>query len=131
MQVKRAKGLVAIDRQVVVRPETCPNCDGTTFTNPPVRVRTHIVAELADPAIEVVFYEQHCCECETCGREVWGTLPPGVIGTQSLGARLQALLVWLGNYGHLSYEKQQELLLELGQINVGTGTLASDQCPVI
>ena len=120
---KTRQGFGRIDRQVVVRPETCPNCDGTTFTNPPVRVRTHIVAELADPAIEVVSYEQHCCECETCGREVWGTLPPGVIGTQSLGARLQALLVWLGNYGHLSYEKQQELLLELGQINVGTGTL--------
>jgi len=35
---------------------------------------------------------------------------------------LQSLLVWLGNYGHLSYEKQQELLQELGQIAVGTGT---------
>jgi transposase len=44
------------------------------------------------------------------------------MGEQCMGARLQALLVWLGNYGHLSYEKQQELLLELGQLTVGTGT---------
>ncbi len=36
---------------------------------------------------------------------------------------VQALLVWLGNYGHLSYEKQQELLRELGDIEVGVGTL--------
>jgi len=36
---------------------------------------------------------------------------------------LQALLVWLGNYGHLPYEKQQELLWELGDINIGVGTL--------
>jgi transposase len=71
----------------------------------------------------VVEYEQQCCECATCGAVVWGTLPPEVVGEQSLAARLQGLLVWLGNYGHLSYEKQQELLRELGQIEVGTGTL--------
>jgi transposase len=32
--------------------------------------------------------------------------------------------LWLGNYGHLSYEKQQELLRELGNIEIGVGTLA-------
>ena len=29
----------------------------------------------------------------------------------------------LGNYGHLSYEKQQELLREIGGIDIGAGTL--------
>ena len=29
----------------------------------------------------------------------------------------------LGNYGHLPYEKQQELLRELGNIDIGVGTL--------
>jgi len=29
----------------------------------------------------------------------------------------------LGNYGHLSYEKQQELMPELGDIDIGVGTL--------
>lgn len=29
----------------------------------------------------------------------------------------------MGNYGHLSYEKQQELLRELGEIDIGMGTL--------
>jgi transposase len=50
-----------------------------------------------------------------------------VVAGQSLGVSLQALLVWLGNYGHLSYEKQQELLAELGGIAVGTGTLQTTQ----
>lgn len=40
-----------------------------------------------------------------------------------MNINLQALLVWLGNYGHLSYEKQQELVWELGEIEIGTGTL--------
>lgn len=120
---KTRQGFGRIDRHVVVRPSECPGCGGTTFAETPTRVRKYQVAELAEQAIEVVLYEQHCCECGTCGLEVWGVLPPEVIGTQSLGAGLQTLLVWLGNYGHLSYEKQQELLLELGQIVVGTGTL--------
>lgn len=42
---------------------------------------------------------------------------------QDLSVELQALLVWLGNHGHLSYEKQQELLHELADIDIGVGTL--------
>ncbi len=32
---------------------------------------------------------------------------------------------WINNYGHLSYEKQQELLWELGQIEIRVGTLVT------
>jgi transposase len=34
-------------------------------------------------------------------------------------------LGWINNYGHLAYEKQQELLWELGQIEIGVGTLVA------
>jgi transposase len=120
---KTRKGFGRVDRYEVVRPSACPACGGTEFAPTPVRVRRYQVAELVERAIEVVEYEQQCVSCGTCGTEVWGRLPPEVVGEQGLGARLQALLVWLGNYGHLSYEKQQELLLELGQLAVGNGTL--------
>ena len=46
-----------------------------------------------------------------------------IVPSLDLGVSLQALLVWLGNYGHLPYEKQQELLRELGDIDIGVGTL--------
>ena len=52
-----------------------------------------------------------------------GIPPEGIVPGQDLNINLQALLVWLGNYGHLSYEKQQELVWELGAIEIGTGTL--------
>ena len=120
---KTRKGFGRIDRTEIIRPEECPECGGREFSATPVDVRRSQVAELSSKAIEVLEYEQYCCECQSCGAAVWGQLPPEVIGAQSLGARLQSLLVWLGNYGHLSYEKQQELLLELGRIDVGTGTL--------
>ncbi len=48
-----------------------------------------------------------------------------MIPGQDLGVRLQAFLGWLGNYGHLPYEKQQELLWELGKIEIGVGTLVT------
>jgi len=43
----------------------------------------------------------------------------GIVPGQDLSIGLQALLVWLGNYGHISYEKQQEFLRELGGIEIG------------
>ncbi|ELR97400.1 hypothetical protein GLO73106DRAFT_00012100 [Gloeocapsa sp. PCC 73106] len=48
-----------------------------------------------------------------------------MIPGQDLGVRLKALLSWLGNYGHLSYGKQQEFLEELGSISIGQGTLVA------
>jgi len=120
---KTRKGFGRVDRYEVVRPQICPECGGGEFGDIPVSVKYAEIAELVEPAIEVVEYEQHCCACLDCGALAWGVLPETVVGGQSLGARLQALLGWLGNYGHLSYEKQQELLRELGQITVGTGTL--------
>ena len=39
-------------------------------------------------------------------------------------------MVWLGNYGHISYEKQQEFLRELGGIEIGIGTLQATNARV-
>ena len=73
--------------------------------------------------IEVVEYQTQSCKCLECGAVVRGEAPQGVVPGLELSVNLQALLVWLGNYGHLSYAKLQELLWELGTIEVGVGTL--------
>lgn len=41
------------------------------------------------------------------------------------GVSLQAFLGWANNYAHMPYEKQQEMLWELGQIEIGLGTLVA------
>ena len=41
------------------------------------------------------------------------------------GVRIQALIGWLGNYAHVPYAKIRELLFELGQIDIGEGTLVA------
>lgn len=81
------------------------------------------VAQLVERPIEVVEYQRHSCECRRCGQMHTAEWPQTIVPGQDLGVSLQALLVWLGNYGHLSYEKQQELLQELGGIDIGVGTL--------
>ena len=87
------------------------------------RRATQQVACLVAKPIEVVEYQTQSCKCLECGGIVLGSVPEGIVPGQDLNINLQALLVWLGNYGHLSYEKQQELVWELGAISIGTGTL--------
>ncbi|WP_424097098.1 hypothetical protein [Moorena producens] len=48
-----------------------------------------------------------------------------VIPGQDLGISLQAMLARIGNHGNLSYEKQQEWLVELTGLKIGVGTLAA------
>jgi transposase len=73
--------------------------------------------------MEVVEYQIQSCKCLECGAVVRAEQPQGIVPGQDLSVNLQAPGVWLGNYGHLSYEKLQELLWELGRIEVGVGTL--------
>jgi len=77
------------------------------------------VAQLVERPIEIVEYQRHSCQCAHCGQTHTAPWPSSIAWSRHV-VNLQALLVWLGNYGHLSYEKQQELLKEIGGIDVGT-----------
>jgi transposase len=111
----------------MLRPQQCDECGGAEFIEVPVSIQSQVVAQLVERPIEVVSYQRYTCRCQRCGELMQGKFPESVVEGQSLGVSLQALLVWLGNYGHLSYEKQQELLREIGAITVGTGTLQTTQ----
>ena len=120
---KTRKGFGRVDRYEILRPEICLNCGSLEFSQQPVAIQVQQVAQLVERPIEVVEYQQHVCECRRCGQRHTAAWPQTIVPGQDLGVSLQALLVWLGNYGHLSYEKQQELLRELGNIDIGVGTL--------
>ena len=116
---KTRKGFGRIDRYEILRPEVCPHCSSQEFSQQPVAIQVQQVAQLVERPIEVVEYQRHSCECRRCGQTHAAAWPQTIVPGQDLGVSLQALLVWLGNYGHLSYEKQQELLRELGDIEIG------------
>lgn len=122
---KTRKGFGRVDRYEILRPNQCSCCGRSEFRDSPVRVETQVVAQLVERPIEIVEYQRQTCQCQHCGAKESANWPVEMIPGQDLGISLQAFLAWTGNYGHLPYEKQQEMLWELGQIEIGVGTLVA------
>ncbi|WYL97252.1 MAG: IS66 family transposase [Gloeotrichia echinulata IR180] len=122
---KTRKGFGRVDRLEILRPQLCRCCGQTDFVCEPTKIETQQVAQLAERPIEIVEYHRHTCICSRCGEAQAADWSPDIVPGQDIGIRLQAFLGWINNYGHLPYEKQQELLWELGQIEIGVGTLVT------
>lgn len=122
---KTRKGFGRVDRVEILRPEFCDCCGLTSLSGAPIKVEAQQVAQLVERPIEIVEYHRYTCVCQQCGNSQTADWSPKIVPGQDLGIRLQGFLGWINNYGHLSYEKQQELLWELGQIEIGVGTLVN------
>ncbi|MGK7930128.1 MAG: IS66 family transposase [Microcystaceae cyanobacterium] len=122
---KTRKGFAKIDRIEILKPSICSHCGQEEFLAKPLKVDLKQVAQLVEKPIEVVEYHRHHCQCRNCGEVTSDCWPSEMIPGQDLGVRLQAFLGWIGNYGHLPYEKQQEMLWELGKIEIGIGTIVA------
>lgn len=122
---KTRKGFGRIDRREILKAEQCSNCGQRLSIVEPIKVETRIVAQLVAKPVEIVEYQRHHLRCNCCQQITKADWSPQMIPGQDLGVKLQGLLGWLGNYGHLPYEKQQEFLWELGKIEVGVGTLVA------
>lgn len=122
---KTRKGFGRVDRFEILRPQFCECCGMTGFSLEPIKVERQQVAQLVERPIEIVEYHRYSCVCLSCGNEKAADWSADIVPGQDIGIRLQAFLGWINNYGHLPYEKQQELLWELGQIEIGVGTLVT------
>jgi transposase len=129
-QGKTRIGFGQIDIREFLRAEKCQHCGSVHLEKGGRSLRRHQVAQLVERPIEIVEYQQECAYCADCGQKVLAPLPKEVIEGQDLGVSLQAHLGWLSHYGHLSYEKQQEWLWEIGKIRVGIGTLNATTKPL-
>ncbi len=122
---KTRKGFGRVDRIETLQPSICGHCGQTELLGEPVKVDSRQVAQLVDRPIEVVEYHRHHCQCAKCGQITSASWSSKMIPGQDLGVKLQGFLGWLGNYGHLPYKKQQEMLWELGKIEIGVGTIVA------
>ncbi|NET85185.1 MAG: transposase [Moorea sp. SIO1F2] len=127
---KTRKGFERVDRYERLLPQKCPHCSSVEFIESPVSVQRQQVAQLVAHPIEVVHKVRLCNKCAHCGQLHTAPWPKGIVPGQDLSVGLQSLLVRHSNYGHLSYDKQQELLWELGNIEVGVGSLVSTNARV-
>ena len=124
-QGKTRQGFSRVDRIKILEPSRCSHCGQTEFLEQPVTIETQQVGQLVDKPIEIVEYHRMSCQCKGCSMVTSASWPSEMIPGQDLGVKLQAFLGWLGNYGHLPYEKPQEMLWELGKIEIGIGTLVN------
>jgi len=122
---KTRKGFGRVDRFEILQPQVCSCCGQRKFSGEPIKIETQQVAQLVERPIEIVEYQRYTCICRECGETQTADWSPEIVPGQDIGIRLQAFLGWINNYGHLPYEKQQELLWELGQIEIGVGTLVT------
>lgn len=122
---KTRKGFGRVDRFEILRPQVCSCCGNKGFCAEPIKIETQQVAQLVERPIEIVEYQKYTCICSECGETQAAEWSSEIVPGQDIGIRLQAFLGWINNYGHLSYEKQQELLWELGEIEIGVGTLVA------
>jgi transposase len=123
---KTRKGFGRIDRYEVLKAEKCSSCGQLLASAKSLKIEKKSVAMLVERPIEIVEYQRHHQQCECCGFVTTPQWSNQILPGQDLGIKLQGLLGWLGNYGHLPYKKQQELLWELGRIDVGLGTLIAN-----
>ena len=100
-QGKTLFGFGGVDRTEISSPEICLNC-GPQELSEVINIHSQQVATLVAKPIEVVEDQTQSCKCLECGAVVRGEPHQGVVPWLDLSVNLQALLVWLGNYGHLS-----------------------------
>jgi transposase len=122
---KTRKGFSRVDRVEILRPQVCSCCGQREFSAEPIKIETQQVAQLVEKPIEIVEYQRYTCICRQCGETQTADWSAALVPGQDLGIRLQAFLGWINNYGHLPYEKQQELLWELGKVEIGVGTIVN------
>ena len=126
---KTRKGFGRVDRYEISTPDSCEHCGSRELSEMMGYSKQQVACLIAKP-IEVVEYQRVKCQCLECGAMAIGAPASGIVPGQDLSIDLQGLLVWLGNYGHMSYQKQQELLRELGGIEIGIGTLQATNARV-
>ncbi len=105
-----------------MKAESCLSCGQLLASAKSVKIEKKSVAVLVNRPIEIVEYQRHHSWCECCGKIAYPQWSNQLVPGQDLGIKRQGFWGWLGNYGHLPYLKQQELLWELGRIEVGLGT---------
>jgi len=122
---KTRRGFERIDRIEKLEQKVCPQCGGIHIKTGNEKVESQQVAQFVAKPIEIVEYQRYQYECVDCGKTGMAAWSEEMIPGQDLGLRLQALIGWLGNYAHMPYAKIRELLWEIGEIEIGEGTLVA------
>ena len=116
----------APDQVTVQRVTVCQGCGADLAETCQVVERRHQLLELPPISAQVIEVQQCGLDCPHCGRHNLAPPPVGCDLEQVLGARLQSVLVYLKHTHHLSYERMEQVLLDVFGVALSQGAI--DNC---
>jgi transposase len=112
------------DRVIEAKLGRCICGEDMTDQRPEQVIRRQIT-EIPEIKAVVIETRQEVCKCPACGKRVCGELPAELVGEQAFGPRLEALVVYLRQVHHISYERCDELLKTFFGVAMSEGGMSS------
>ena len=112
------------DKTIELKPNICRKCGVALAetTGGSVEARHKIDVEIRTI---VTKYEQYEVECPCCGEENREEFPSDVKSHISYGEGVQSIGVLLTNHAHVSYGKTAEIMNDVLEVPISTGTLVN------
>jgi len=104
----------------------CQGCGADLAAQPQALERRHQLLELPPISAQVIEVQQYGLDCPHCGVHTLAPSPAGCEPEQAFGARLQSVIVYLKHTHHLSYERMEQVLLDVFGIALSQGAI--DNC---
>ncbi len=105
---------------------TCESCGEDLSGCKVQKICRRQVYDIPPLNVEVTEHRAEVKKC-SCGHETRGTFPPGVNHYVQYGSKIRGFLVYLQNYQLLPYERSAELIADIFQHRLSTGTLNNTQ----
>lgn len=118
---KRVEPDVMIECQV----EQCADCGADLRCVPQRLLGRSQVVEIPPVEPVVVEAQRYGCICPQCGKTQSGVYPPGMEAERVFGSRLEAMVTYLHEVHHLSYQRLQTVLQVLFGVRVSAGALVN------
>ena len=115
---------VAPDQLVHCHPEQCASCGQALDAVPQRRVGRSQVVDL--PPVQPVVIEawKYEATCPSCGATTRAVYPAGLESERVFGPGIEALLTYLHEVQHVSYERLQLLCAEVFHLHLSQGAIA-------
>ena len=114
------------DQHAQQRVSSCQGCGADLTAAPQTLERRHQLLELPPISAQVIEVQQYGVDCPHCGVHTLASPPTGCDTEQAFGARLQSVIVYLKHTHHLSYERLEQVLLDVFGVTLSQGAI--DNC---
>jgi transposase len=113
------------DHVVKVRPSACGNCGAELYPRDQRRVGKSQVIELPPVHPVVIELWRYAAVCPACQHRTVAKAPAGLEPHRVVGSRVEALLGYLHERHHLSYQRLVEVCGELFGLTLSEGAIAN------